>query len=85
VPDGKQLVTLTQNPSAPGGAGNTPPAAAAAAPPAAAAANANMDAGGFRRQNGLDAQQLNASFENLSATSPCTGTLFFTSYKAAPG
>jgi hypothetical protein len=79
VPDGTQLLSLTQNPGVPGG-NNAPPAAVVA--PAPAAPNpprpppANVDAGGFRRQNGLDAQQLNAGFQSLTTSSTCTGKLF---------
>ena len=72
VPDGTQLRALTQNPRAASG-GNDAGAGggnnAASAPPAASAQPS------FRLQNGLDAQELNASFESLTASSRCTGRL----------
>jgi hypothetical protein len=83
---GTQLVDITQNP----GVGNTG-SGAAAAPPAASSAAATAPvadsataspspaaagAGGFKLQNGKDAQALNAKFATLTAQSSCNGTSF---------
>ncbi|KAG5647447.1 hypothetical protein DXG03_009377 [Asterophora parasitica] len=81
VPDGAQLVDITQNPGV-GGAGNgntggntpPPPASSTAAPPAATRAPPPPSApntGGFKLQNGKDAQALNAKFATLNANSAC--------------
>lgn len=83
IADGTQLVDITQNPgvggAGNGSAGNTPPKATqpAPAPPASTpiappAPPANTGAGGFKLQNGKDAQALNAKFTTLNANSPCT-------------
>jgi hypothetical protein len=77
IADGTQLIAVTQNPGV-GSGGNTRSAAKATTPAASATTPANPAStspaagGDFHRQNGLDAQKLNASFSSLSAGSPCT-------------
>jgi hypothetical protein len=85
---GSQLVSITINPNAPGGAplgsGNSTPAAPSSAgsfpaptsPTTSAPSNvaiaSSASASGFRLANGLAAQKLNAYFATLTPTSACT-------------
>ena len=88
---GTQLVDITQNPgvgNTGSGAAAAPPAASSAAAKSAAATAPVADsataspspaaagAGGFKLQNGKDAQALNAKFATLTAQSSCNGTSF---------
>lgn len=77
IADGTQLVDLTQNPGV-GNGGASPPASVSPATNVSASENIARAAtsGGFRLQNGLDAQKLNAQFTTLTANSPCTGEMF---------
>ena len=90
IPDGQQLVDITQNPGS-GGNVNPPPVLAKPNQPAnppAPKPTSNVPApvpapapapapapgsGGFKLQNGKDAQKLNAKFATLTANSSCTG------------
>jgi len=89
IPDGSQLVDITQNPGV-GGAtssnGNTGGSAGtstttspivAASPAAAASSAGSSGSGGFKLANGQEAQKLNAQFATLTATSSCTSKLAF--------
>lgn len=62
------------NNSAAPSASASPQSNDAPAAPAAPAANNNAGAGGFKLQNGKDAQALNAQFAGLTADSSCNGT-----------
>lgn len=86
IADGTQLVDLTQNPGAGNNPApdNTPTASAKPAPSPAktqtpvgnappAPAPPAGGAGGFKLQNGQDAQALNKKFAGLNTSSPCTG------------
>ena len=87
IPDGQQLVDITQNPGSGGGGANTRPVLvgnpsspvktstpAVKKPSPTPAPNApTPQAGDFRLQNGKDAQKLNAQFAKLTANSSCTG------------
>jgi hypothetical protein len=88
IADGTQLVDITTNPGKVGGGAAAPaktaaPAAVTVAPqatakPAPAAtgtpvvATTSTSSGGFKLQNGKDAQALNKKFATLSATSSCS-------------
>jgi len=76
IPDGQQLVDITENPGVGGGGGGGGGAAPPAAPPKAAAkpsaANPAKGGGNFQLQNGHDAQKLNAKFAKLNPGSQCT-------------
>lgn len=86
IADGTQLVDLTQNPGAGNKAatGNTPAATTQPAPSPAKTQTPVADAppapappaggaGGFKLQNGQDAQALNKQFAGLTSSSSCTG------------
>jgi hypothetical protein len=60
-----------------GGAAAPPVANAPASGSAPAPAAPAPVAGGFKAQNGRDAQALNAKFAQLNANSPCNGTYLF--------
>jgi len=86
IPDGQQLVDITQNPGSGGGTVDTPPVLAdnpdepagnktSAVSDPAPKSTPNVPtppAQGFRLQNGRDAQGLNAQFATLTANSSCT-------------
>ena len=86
IPDGQQLVDITQNPG-PGGAVSTRPVlvgspsgsvktstpAISKSSPTSAPSVPTPQAGGFKLQNGEDAQKLNAQFATLTENSSCTG------------
>ena len=82
VPDGQQLVDITQNPSSGGGSGSTRPVLVGnpSSPVETSTPAVNQPAptptpqgGSFKLQNGEDAQKLNAQFATLTADSSCTG------------
>lgn len=88
IADGTQLVDLTQNPGAGNkpATGNAPAATTKPAKPAPSPAKTQTPiagappapappaggAGGFKLQNGQDAQALNKKFAGLTSSSPCT-------------
>ncbi|KAJ6591633.1 hypothetical protein DFH09DRAFT_1417541 [Mycena vulgaris] len=84
IPDGTQLVDLTQDPGVGASDSNNGTTtsgspvespSAAVPPPTAATTTAAIPASStsdFHLQNGLDAQKLNAQFQTLKAGSPCT-------------
>lgn len=85
VPDGQQLITITQNPGTPGSGANTPSSGSPNTPangttpsssttplapsPTPGSTSQTRD---FKLQNGQDAQKLNAQFATLTADSACT-------------
>lgn len=86
IADGTQLVDLTQNPGAGNkpATGNTPAGSAKPAPSPAKTQTPVNDAppaptppaggaGGFKLQNGQDAQALNKKFAGLTSSSSCAG------------
>ncbi|KAM6496957.1 proline-rich protein [Amanita muscaria] len=78
VPDGQQLVDITQNPGTGSQTGpnmTTPtpaPSPPAPSPSPSPSSNTDSTSGDFHLQNGKDAQKLNAEFATLTANSPCT-------------
>jgi len=87
IPDGQQLVDITQNPGTPGSGSpgpapapgkdtKPPPETSITSAPIPTSTNAPGNqtpaAPGFALQNGKDAQKLNAKFATLSADSACT-------------
>jgi len=68
IADGQQLVDITQNPGPPSTGKTTPGSLIVTSPsPVQFAASSSV-----QRQNGEDAQKLNAQFATLTADSPCT-------------
>lgn len=87
VPDGQQLVDITQNPGKPGGNKGNPPPVSGGNPskpanssmpvvnsptPMPTPSSSPSQGGNFKLQNGKDAQKLNAEFATLTANSSCT-------------
>jgi len=86
IPDGQQLVDITQNPGSGGGGGGSPPMlvgdqdgstktstpAAKKPTPTSTPNSPNPQGGDFKLQNGKDAQKLNAQFSQLTENSSCT-------------
>ncbi|KAI6010761.1 hypothetical protein F5J12DRAFT_821573 [Pisolithus orientalis] len=71
IPDGSQLVGITQNPGV-GGANTGNPAPTSQIAVATVSSPTPASAGDFRLSNGKAAQQLNAQFALLTPSSSCT-------------
>ncbi|KAF8347704.1 proline-rich protein [Amanita rubescens] len=77
IPDGQQLVDITQNPGPPS-TGKTTPGSLIVTSPSPVRFDATSDTsngssnGDFHLQNGQDAQKLNAKFAGLTPESTCT-------------
>ncbi|KZT43758.1 hypothetical protein SISSUDRAFT_496600 [Sistotremastrum suecicum HHB10207 ss-3] len=77
IPDGSQLVSITQVPGAPASGGQVvalppPPTTSDDTTPPADTSSPSNDGSGFSLQNGLDAQALNTQFATLDLSSSCT-------------
>ncbi|KAL4078839.1 hypothetical protein V8B97DRAFT_1864948 [Scleroderma yunnanense] len=78
IPDGSQLVDITQNPGVGGSSavanGSVGPSSSIGQPVAVASPTpaSNASNGSFLLSNGQAAQQLNAQFASLNTSSPCT-------------
>jgi hypothetical protein len=71
IPDGQQLVDITQNPGPPS-TGKTTPGSLIATSPPPAPVSFDATSGSFHLANGQKAQELNAQFDGFQLDSPCT-------------